>query len=142
MLTGASVPVIKTPLPHSEDESEIYNVETHKRSTLFNRTKVVQTRNYVENTPVLVVVVRTGFSTSKGELVKSILYQKPMGFKFYQDSLRFILFLFCVAFIGMTYVIVILAIKGVRTQDLVIRALDIITRVCSKSIEEKIYLLH
>ncbi|RNA15084.1 putative cation-transporting ATPase 13A3 isoform X2 [Brachionus plicatilis] len=128
MLTGESVPVIKTPLAHSDDESELYNVETHKRSTLFNGTKVVQTRNY-ENSRVLAVVVRTGFSTSKGELVKSILYPKPMGFKFYQDSLKFILFLFCVAVIGMTYGIVVLAEQGVRLKDLIIRALDIVTIV-------------
>ncbi|CAF0752314.1 unnamed protein product [Brachionus calyciflorus] len=101
MLTGESVPVIKTPLPHSENENEIYNVETHKRSTLFNGTKVVQTRNY-EGSRVLAVVVRTGFSTSKGELVKII---------------------------GMTYGIVILAKQGVKFEDLIIRALDIVTIV-------------
>ena len=128
MLTGESVPVIKTPLAHSDDNNELYNVDTHKRSTLFNGTKVVQTRNY-ENSRVLAVVVRTGFSTSKGELVKSILYPKPMGFKFYQDSLKFILFLFCVAVIGMTYGIVILAKQGVKLEDLIIRALDIVTIV-------------
>lgn len=128
MLTGESVPVIKTPLAHSDDENELYNVEAHKRSTLFNGTKVVQTRNY-ENSRVLALVVRTGFSTSKGELVKSILYPKPMGFKFYQDSLKFILFLFCVAVIGMTYGIVVLAEQGVRLKDLIIRALDIVTIV-------------
>lgn len=112
MLTGESVPVVKSPLPHPEDPYEFYDVEAHKRSTLFNGTRVVQTRNY-ESSRVLAVVVRTGFSTSKGELVRSILYPKPMGFKFYKDSLKFILFLFIVAIIGMTYGIVVLASKGV-----------------------------
>jgi cation-transporting ATPase 13A3/4/5 len=55
---------------------------------------------------VMAVVVRTGFSTVKGELVQSILYPKPMsGFKFYQDSVRFILFLFLTATLGMAYCI-------------------------------------
>ena len=74
MLTGESVPVIKTPLPHPEDENELYDVEVHKRCTLFNGTKVVQTRNY-DGSKVLAVVVRTGFTTSKGDLVKSVFFK-------------------------------------------------------------------
>ena len=112
MLTGESVPVIKTPLPHPESEDEIYDVESHKRHTLFNGTKVVQTRSY-DNKKVLAVVVRTGFSTSKGDLVRSILYPKPFGFKFYQDSMKFILFLFAIAFVGMIYGTLTLAFKKV-----------------------------
>lgn len=59
MLTGESVPVVKSPLPVPENHAEIFNVETHKRNTLFNGTKVVQTRNY-DGTRVLAVVIRTG----------------------------------------------------------------------------------
>ena len=59
MLTGESVPVVKAPLLEPENSNEIYNVETHKRHTLFNGTKVVQTRNY-DGSRVLAVVIRTG----------------------------------------------------------------------------------
>jgi cation-transporting ATPase 13A3/4/5 len=79
---------------------------------LFSGTQIVQTRSY-DNSNVLAVVVRTGFSTSKGELVRSILFPKPMGFKFYKDSMRFIIFLFVVACFGMIYGVTILKIKGV-----------------------------
>lgn len=34
-----------------------------------------------------------GFATTKGMLVRSILYPKPMDFKLYRDAMRFILFL-------------------------------------------------
>jgi magnesium-transporting ATPase (P-type) len=54
---------------------------------------------------VIAVVVRTGFSTAKGELVRSILFPKPMGFKFYKDSVKFILVLFTIAAFGMAYCI-------------------------------------
>ena len=54
-----------------------------------------------------------GFSTAKGELVRSILYPKPMGFKFYKDAMKFILLLACVAAIGMIYSIIVLVKQGV-----------------------------
>ena len=47
--------------------------------------------------------MRTGFSTAKGELVRSILYPRPLDFKFYKDSMKFIGFMFMIASIGMTY---------------------------------------
>lgn len=90
MLTGESVPVTKSALPLTdinEDEDENYDPEKHKRHTLFAGTAVIQTRYYGQS-HVLAVVVRTGFDTSKGALIRSILYPKPMGFKFYRDSIR------------------------------------------------------
>ncbi len=128
MLTGESVPVIKTPLPPPERPEEIFNSEDHKRSILFNGTKIVQTRNY-ENTKVLAVVINTGFSTAKGELIRSILFPKPMGFKFYKDSMKFIFFMFILAMFGMAYGMVVLYIKGVEVFEMVIRGLDIVTIV-------------
>lgn len=41
------------------------------------------------------MVFQTGFSTTKGELVRSILYPKPLKMKFYKDSFYFVTFLFC-----------------------------------------------
>ncbi|KAJ9581482.1 hypothetical protein L9F63_023340, partial [Diploptera punctata] len=46
MLTGESVPVTKTPPPHSD---EYYDPVTHKRYTLFSGTQVIQTRFYEKN---------------------------------------------------------------------------------------------
>jgi magnesium-transporting ATPase (P-type) len=100
MLTGESIPIIKTPLPQPETNYELYDVETHKRHTLFSGTQIVQTRSQ-NSERILAVVIRTGFDTSKGNLVRSILFPKPIGFKFYKDSLKFVLFLFFVALLGM-----------------------------------------
>ena len=46
------------------------------------------------------LVVRTAFVTSKGNLVRDILYPKPNKFKFYTDSLKFILAMGMLAVIG------------------------------------------
>ena len=34
-----------------------------------------------------------GFCTAKGDLISSILYPKPVTFKFYKDAVKFVLFL-------------------------------------------------
>ncbi|XP_074653844.1 polyamine-transporting ATPase 13A3-like isoform X2 [Tubulanus polymorphus] len=123
MLTGESVPVTKTPLHHDE---EIYNPDIHKRHTLFCGTHIIQTRYYGQS-KVTAVVVRTGFSTAKGDLVRAILFPKPMDFKFYEDSLRFIGFLALIAACGMIYTTIILIRNGVTVYKVVMRALDIVT---------------
>lgn len=41
-----------------------------------------------------------GFNTTKGSLVRSMLFPKPMGFKFYRDSIRFIGVLAAMAGLG------------------------------------------
>jgi cation-transporting P-type ATPase 13A2 len=41
-----------------------------------------------------------GFATTKGALVRSMLFPKPIGFKFYRDSIRFIIVLSGIAGLG------------------------------------------
>ena len=106
---GESAPETKTPVP---DLDEPYCTDIHKRHTLFCGTQILQTRYYGQD-KVLAVVIRTGFTTAKGELVRSILYPKPIGFKFYIDSLKFVLLLFGVALCGITYCVYVYITKGV-----------------------------
>lgn len=125
MLTGESVPVTKTPPPHSSTK---YDVELHKRFTLFCGTEVLQTRFY-ENELVKAVVIRVGYLTSKGELVRSILFPKPMGFKFYADSIKFVLMLFGTAVLGMTFCIYLYVSRHADVETILLRTLDIVTIV-------------
>ncbi|KAG7163306.1 cation-transporting ATPase 13A3-like 1 [Homarus americanus] len=125
--TGESVPVTKTPITLSE-ENEIYLPKKHKRHTLFCGTSVIQTR-YYGSAQVLAVVVRTGFNTAKGELVRSILYPRPLDFKFYKDAMKFILLLFFIASIGMSYSIYIYILHKEGIVKTIVRTLDIVTIV-------------
>ncbi|XP_067167335.1 polyamine-transporting ATPase 13A2 isoform X3 [Apteryx mantelli] len=127
MLTGESVPVMKTPLPAgSQAASTIYSPEEHKRHTLFCGTQVIQAKSYVGK-EVLAVVTRTGFCTAKGDLISSILYPKPVSFKFYKDAMKFVLFLAVLAFIGTLYSILILIKNQVPVGQIIVRALDLVT---------------
>ncbi|MEE6501481.1 hypothetical protein FKM82_004204 [Ascaphus truei] len=131
MLTGESVPVTKTNLPDPwrdsrETESDIYSTEVHRRHTLFCGTNVIQTRFYAGE-PVKAIIVRTGFSTSKGQLIRSILYPKPTDFKLYRDAYLFLLCLVGVAGIGFIYTVVNSIIHKVPAGIIIIESLDIIT---------------
>ncbi|VFV31983.1 probable cation-transporting atpase [Lynx pardinus] len=131
MLTGESVPVTKTNLPNPSVDikgmgDEFYSPEIHKRHTLFCGTTVIQTRFYTGEL-VKAVVVRTGFSTSKGQLVRSILYPKPTDFKLYRDAYLFLLCLVAVAGIGFIYTIINSILNKVEIGVIIIESLDIIT---------------
>ncbi|XP_060797743.1 polyamine-transporting ATPase 13A3 isoform X2 [Neoarius graeffei] len=132
MLTGESVPVTKTNLPNPQqgdkgsEGDKVYSVDEHKRHTLFCGTNVIQTRFY-SGELVKAVVVKTGFSTAKGQLIRCILYPKPTDFKLYRDAYLFLLCLVGVAGIGFIYTIVLSVINKVDASTIIIESLDIIT---------------
>lgn len=101
VILGESVPVTKTALPNNE---KLYNVKEHGNHTLFCGTKIIQTR-YYGTEPVLAVVIRTGYLTTKGQLVRSIIYPPPADFKFDQDSYKFIMILSFIALLGFFYTV-------------------------------------
>uniref|UniRef100_A0A8C9VTD2 ATPase cation transporting 13A2 n=1 Tax=Scleropages formosus TaxID=113540 RepID=A0A8C9VTD2_SCLFO len=122
MLTGESIPVMKTPLPVGEDT---YSPDFHRRHTLFCGTQVIQAKGRRQGSRGgLAVVTRTGFFTAKGSLINSILYPQPISFRFYQDALKFLLILGILALAGTIYSIVVLSMS-----KLLVRALDIVTIV-------------
>uniref|UniRef100_A0AAV2JVL0 Cation-transporting ATPase n=1 Tax=Knipowitschia caucasica TaxID=637954 RepID=A0AAV2JVL0_KNICA len=127
MLTGESVPVTKTSVPSAGAEgAESFSLDQHKRHTLFCGTRVIQTRFY-SGEMVKAVVVRTGFCTEKGQLVRSILYPKPTDFRLYRDAYLFLLCLVAVAAIGFVYTVTLSIINNVPAKLIVIKSLDIIT---------------
>ena len=53
-----------------------------------------------------------GFLTTKGELVRSILFPKPVDFRFTQDAFKFVAILAGFALVGMIYTLVLMV--GIR----------------------------
>lgn len=133
MLTGESVPVTKTPLPllnmkQKQLQDSYYDEKEHSKHTLFCGTKVLQTR-YYGGVYVKALVVRVGFQTSKGELIRSIMFPKPVDFRFNKQIHKFIGVLACLAFIGFLYSIVLKTQRGADIKQILISALDLITIV-------------
>lgn len=89
MLTGESVPVSKVPI----DDKGVASMTSVggdvapdlSKNFLFCGTKIVRIRRMETSTTTakggeaVGMVVRTGFNTTKGALVRSMLFPKPMG---------------------------------------------------------------
>ncbi|PIL34017.1 transporter [Ganoderma sinense ZZ0214-1] len=137
MLTGESVPVSKIPIKNDDLakwQDSIDVVGEMAKSFLYAGTRVVRVRGGMVTDgrpapPALGLVVRTGFYTTKGALVRSMLFPKPTGFKFYRDSMRFIGVLAGVAGLGFCASAVQFVRLGVRWHTILLRALDLITVV-------------
>ena len=72
-------------------------------------------------------MIRTAFVTTKGNLVRDILYPKPNKFKFYRDSLLFIGFMGILAVLGFIALFPLMLQQGLDTASMVDRSLDLIT---------------
>ena len=107
-MPGESVPVSKIP---ATDQSlnllslsaNTMNAEVAKHF-LFSGTKIIRARRpqdgQDDEAVALAIVVRTSFNTTKGALVRSMLFPKPAGFKFYKDAFRYISVMAGIAGIG------------------------------------------
>ncbi|XP_013923747.1 PREDICTED: probable cation-transporting ATPase 13A5 [Thamnophis sirtalis] len=128
MLTGESVPVSKTPLPHFDNTLpwKVCGMGDYRRHVLFCGTEVIQTRRAGPG-PVRAVVLQTGFNTAKGDLVRSILYPKPLNFQLYQQAFKFIVGLAVIGILGMIYAICVYVIQKVGPRNTVAMALLLLT---------------
>ena len=137
MLTGESVPVSKIP---ATDESisllDLSATSIHPdvaKHFLFSGTKIIRARRPQDGegdeAVALAIVVRTGFNTTKGALVRSMLFPKPSGFKFYRDSFRYISVMAGVAGVGFIASFINFVRLQLAWHLIIIRALDLITIV-------------
>ncbi|NWX96331.1 AT135 ATPase, partial [Nothoprocta ornata] len=128
MLTGESIPVTKTPLPLMESTMpwKTHSMEDYRRHVLFCGTEVIQAKPTGRG-PVRAVVLQTGFNTAKGDLVRSILYPKPMNFKLYRDAFKFIVGLSLIGVLGLIYTVCVFVYHKKPVAEVVAMALLLLT---------------
>lgn len=146
MLTGESVPVSKIPVTDralQQMDLSLSNIPAElARHFLFSGTKIVRARpGSPKSTSTtqddegdsqlkgLAMVVRVGFNTTKGTLIRSMLFPKPNDFQFYRDSFRFIGILAIIACGGFLISTVNFVRMGVPFKSMIVKALDLITIV-------------
>nr|XP_060623235.1 probable cation-transporting ATPase 13A5 [Anolis sagrei ordinatus] len=135
MLTGESVPVTKAPLPQVDNVQpwKKHSLEDHRHHVLFCGTEVIQTRPSGKG-PVRAVVLQTGFNTAKGDLVRSILYPKPLNFRIYREAFFFIVGLMCVAIVGLIYAICVYAENKRPVKETALMALLLLSTVVTPAL--------
>lgn len=130
-LTGETQQVIKLPFP-KENPHFSYS-KTDKTITLFEGTYIHQVECVTvtengeskEELPEA-LVLRTGFTTLKGQLIRSIIYPKPYKFKFRIESYKFLGLMF--VFVSIGYLLLLPSIFSFNNSlDLTVMWLDLIT---------------
>lgn len=130
MLTGESIPVHKIAV--DPKDQRIFEETRCKRNILYAGTKVIQVGAHSEH--VLAQVLSIGFATTKGQLINSILHPKPIGFKFYKDSMRFVVLLFCCALFGMFYSVRLYLKRNEEMRTMIFGTLDVMTIIVPPSL--------
>ncbi|KAK9330708.1 hypothetical protein V1520DRAFT_339783 [Lipomyces starkeyi] len=146
MLTGESIPVSK----YSATAETLYLLADSNLGTivpelaknfLFCGTKIVRVRkpqvgnthsapqNTDEEAVALALAVKTGFNTTKGALIRSMLFPKPSGFKFYRDSFLYIAVMSMMAALGFIFYTITFVKLGLPASLIAFRSLDLITIV-------------
>ncbi|KAM4888759.1 putative cation-transporting ATPase 13A5 [Thomomys bottae] len=128
MLTGESIPVTKTPLPHTENTMpwKSHSLEDYRKHVLFCGTEVIQVRPSGQG-PVRAVVLQTGYNTAKGDLVRSILYPRPLNFKLYSDAFKFMVFLAVLGVVAFFYGLGVYMYNEIPPRDTANMALILLT---------------
>ncbi|KAF2669226.1 hypothetical protein BT63DRAFT_455205 [Microthyrium microscopicum] len=138
MLTGESVPVSKSPA--TDEALDMLNLGSSAihpdvaKHVLFCGTKIIRARrpqkgDSDDEASALALVIRTGFNTTKGALVRSMLFPKPSGFKFYRDSFKYISVMAMIAGFGFIASFINFVQLGLEWRLIIVRALDLITIV-------------
>lgn len=70
-LTGESIPVVKAPISNSSNDVYVHQSDAAKKHTLFSGSKLMQVRSGSS-----AIVTKIGYQTTKGQLIREILYSK------------------------------------------------------------------
>jgi len=120
---GTNIVRVRGDKNNTLSSSDIINNEDDKNNKKRKRNLKYETKS------AYALVIRTGFNTAKGSLVRSMLFPKQNFFKFYRDSFYFVFVLAILAFIGFGGTLYYFIKYGVPFSIIIIRALDLITVV-------------
>ncbi|KAL5483440.1 SPF1 [Sanghuangporus weigelae] len=137
MLSGESTPLLKESIELFEGSERLDVDGVHKNSILFGGTKVLQSSNGGAShagpaTPddgCLAVVLRTGFGTAQGSLVRTMLFSSERVSANNFEAFLFILFLLIFAFVAAGYLWQKGIERGLKKSKLLLDCIMVVTSV-------------
>ena len=98
-----------------------FTVASHSNS--FLQFSKIDTCHFIEkmlsiSNCILLLFPPIGFMTTKGELVRSILFPPPLDFQFHRDFLKSIYVFLTLGLIGMAYSLTMWILNGVRSVSI------------------------
>ena len=119
ILTGESIPQIKEPVISRDDLNETFSIKSgiHKAHILWGKTEIVQcmrdadkplgvnVTNPANRQSCIAYVLRTGFQTTQGKLVRTVLFSAERVTVESKDAFLFLLVLLCFALVASSYVL-------------------------------------
>ncbi|CAO1613156.1 unnamed protein product [Jaminaea pallidilutea] len=132
MLTGESTPSSKNPIPktilaqYARGEIGFKDVEKY---LLWGGTTLLRanTEDSDDADKVTAVVISTAWNSSKGSLVKMMLFPRPIDFAFYKDAFMFICVLVIIACLGFIGSVINFVRVGVDGGEIGLRTIDLFT---------------
>ncbi|CAO1626310.1 unnamed protein product [Parajaminaea phylloscopi] len=130
MLTGESTPSSKNPISsvaldgYASGERSDEGVE---KSLLWGGTSLLRATSDESDKRATAVVVATAWNSSKGSLIKMMLFPKPIKFAFYKDAFLFIMILVVICCVGFIGSVVNFVIQGVDGGEIGLRTIDLFT---------------
>ena len=133
MLTGESTPIIKTSL---ENTDEIYDskLSDDSKYILFSGTKILQKQIKNKNEKILAIVTNTGFRTFKGQMLSSVIFPKEEDEDFRRDSLKYIIFMVILCFVGYFASLKYLIEANISDEELTLRFFELFTSAVPPSL--------
>lgn len=118
MLSGESTPLLKESIELREDGDRLDTDGSHKNHVLFGGTKVLQSGGggVTPDGGCLAVVLRTGFGTAQGQLVRTMIFSTERVSANNVESFLFIGFLLIFAIAASWYVWVKGASRPLRSE--------------------------
>lgn len=133
MLSGESTPLLKESIELWEADASLDVDGAHKNATLFGGTKILQSSSgepaCTPDGGCLAVVLRTGFGTAQGQLVRTMLFSTERVSANNVESFLFIGFLLIFAIAASWYVWVKGIERGLKKSKLLLDCVMIITSV-------------
>ena len=133
MLTGESTPVIKTCLENTDEIYDSKLIDNNNKYILYSGTKILQKKNSNKE-KILAIVCDTGFRTFKGQMLSSVIFPKDEEEDFRRDSLKYIIFMIIICFIGYFISLKSMIDAKISEKELTLRFFELFTSAVPPSL--------